>query len=111
MTNEDSMYNTGIVKGPHKYRGKEVYYVTVSSKTTDIYLRKDGTVGQGTKAASASDETRGFWDTHIEAYTALSHWKVEFINPKPTEESKPKEEQKIKRYTKKEFLILIKGFV
>lgn len=120
MSHSERLYADPDVKGPHRYKGKSVYYVTTKSGPTDIYLRKDGSVGKGTIVTGESEKTRGFWDSFSDAHIALNTWKIKYYNEiHGTEESEiikePKQEPEpikdIKRYTKKEFLKIIQEYI
>lgn len=112
MNHAERLYANSVVKGPHSLRdGRNVYYITTPT-ASDIYLRKDGTVGPGTKAENALLETRGFWDSSSEAQIALDIWKIQYYNKlHRIEEPKPKSVKDTKRYTKKEFLKIIHIYV
>jgi len=112
MNYSEILYADAIVKGPHSLRdGRNVYYVTTSD-VTDIYLRKDGTVGTSTKAEGALDQTRGFWNSREEAHTALDAWKLQYFHERHgIKEPEPELVKDIKRYTKKEFLKEIKTYI
>ena len=111
MTHNESLYVGGVVKGPHSWKGKEAYYVTTPAPS-ETYLRKDWTVGNGTQATGASDETRGFWDSRHEAHLALETWKIQYHNKlHGIKEPELKQVEDIKLYTKKEFLKLIQEFI
>lgn len=118
MNYSERLYTDSDVKGPHKYRGKSVYYVTTKSGPTDIYLRKDGSVGKGTIVTGEPEGTRGFWDSLSDAHIALDIWKIKYHNeihgieePKVTKELESKPVIDIKRYTKKKFLKLIQVYI
>lgn len=113
MNYSEKLYAGSVVKGPHSWKGNDVYYVTTVSPT-ETYLRKDGTVGNGTKAMGAPDETIGFWDSKGEAHIALDIWKIQYYNKLhgiKEPEAKPEPIKEVKRYTKKEFLKLIQVYV
>lgn len=107
------MYETGRVKGPHQYNGNTVYYVTVTDQKIDLYLRKDGSFGEGTIAEWAAEDTRGFWSSKEEAEIALKNYRVKYKlgSLKKKEEPEIKTKKEIKRYTKKEFLKEIKEYI
>lgn len=111
MNNSEKLYAGSAVKGPHLWKGNDVYYVTTVG-STETYLRKDGTVGNGTKAMGAPDETIGFWNSKSEAYAALEAWKTQYYNKlHGIRELEPEPIKDVKRYTKKEFLKIIQVYI